>query len=147
MPLSVCLGCGEPADGTRCPECKAEHERTTGRPTREQRGYDKRWRRLSERARRLQRFCTDCGTAEDLTADHSPEAWARRARGLSIRLQDVEVVCRPCNSRRGRAKPHTGDSAPRGVTPGQRPRPPAGESEFAFHISHSETMVPGGEPC
>ena len=30
MPLSVCLGCGEPADGTRCPECKAEHERTTG---------------------------------------------------------------------------------------------------------------------
>ena len=147
MVLGPCLGCGEPTDGPRCPECSAENERAAERPTHTRRGYNAAWERLSRRARRLQRFCSDCGATEDLTVDHSPEAWARQARGLSIRLQDVEVVCRPCNSRRGRAKPHTGDSAPRGVTPGQRHAGPAGESKFSSHFPHSETLVPGGEPC
>ena len=145
MPLSVCLGCGEPTEGTRCGPCAYDHEQDTERPTREQRGYDKAWRRLSERARKLQPFCEDCGATENLTTDHSPEAWRRRARGLAVRLQDVAVVCGPCNNRRGRARPSPTDSDPRGVTPGQRPRPPAGESNFASQFPHSETMVSGGE--
>lgn len=68
------------------------------------RGYDAAWRRLSERARKLQPFCTDCGTTEDLTADHTPEAWERKRAGKPIRLRDVDVVCRSCNSKRGEAK-------------------------------------------
>lgn len=82
----------------------AEHERTTDRPTHTRRGYNAAWERLSRRARRLQRFCSDCGATEDLTVDHSPEAWARQARGLSIRLCDVQILCRSCNSRKGAAR-------------------------------------------
>lgn len=104
MPLSVCLGCGEPTEGTRCPECRREHERAQERPGATARGYDAAWERLSRQARRLQRFCTDCGATEDLTVDHSPEAWRRQARGLSIRLCDVQILCRSCNSRKGAAR-------------------------------------------
>jgi hypothetical protein len=63
-----------------------------------------RWRQLSKRARRAQSFCADCGSLEDLQADHSPEAWARKAAGLPIRLQDIDVVCSECNRRRGAAR-------------------------------------------
>ena len=78
------------------------------------RGYGSAWQRLSARARRLQPFCSDCGATDDLTADHSPEAWERVAAGLPVRLADVDVVCRGCNSRRGRARPW-GDGVPAGA--------------------------------
>ena len=109
----VCPECGtayEPHEGqTRatCPEC---HPPDSERPSRawrgspRERGYDERWRRLSERARRLVGACSDCGSPDDLTADHSAEAWERRARGLPIRLRDIDVVCRRCNSERGAAR-------------------------------------------
>ncbi|PWD42255.1 hypothetical protein ACN93_15110 [Gordonia paraffinivorans] len=142
--LSPCLACGEPTDGPRCGPCAYELEQITERPTREQRGYDKRWRRLSERARKLQPFCEDCGATTDLTADHSPEAWRRRARGLAVRLQDVAVVCQACNNRRGRARPSPGQPDPRGGTPCRTPGPPAGESDFAREIPYSETQALGG---
>lgn len=100
-----CLTCGEPSDATRCTDCTQSTEHTL---TREQRGYDSRWRRLSRRARRLQPFCTDCGTTQDLTGDHSPEAWARHERGQAIRLQDIDVVCRSCNGRRGAVRTNQG---------------------------------------
>ena len=41
---------------------------------------------------------------DDLTTDHSPTAWKRREAGLAIRLRDVSVVCRRCNSERGAAR-------------------------------------------
>lgn len=101
MTLRPCLDCGEPTDAPRCPAhaLPAPPKRPTTA-----RGYDQPWRLLSEKARRLQPFCTDCGTTDDLTTDHSPEAWARKEAGKPIRLQDVTVVCRPCNSRRGAAR-------------------------------------------
>lgn len=96
-----CLDCGEPTDATRCEQCRPRDPQL--KSTRE-RGYGTTWRKLSERARRLQPWCTDCGTVNDLTADHSPEAWQRYEAGKTIRLDDIEVVCRPCNSRRGKAR-------------------------------------------
>lgn len=60
---------------------------------------------MSKRARRLQPWCSDCGSVEDLTTDHSVAAWERKDAGKAIRLEDVDVVCRSCNSRRGRARP------------------------------------------
>ena len=107
-----CLVCGEPAEGTRCPD----HQQPD-RPARThalspaRRGYDAAWRKLSARARRLQPWCTDCGATDDLTTDHSPEAWRRHDTGKPIRLQDVDVVCRSCNSRRGPARTR-GEGAP-----------------------------------
>ena len=100
MTMTPCLECGEPSNGPRCDE----HRRpAASRPSRAA-GYDTAWDRLSRRARKLQPFCSDCGTRDDLTTDHSPEAWKRKERGLAIRLEDVSVVCRACNSRRGAAR-------------------------------------------
>lgn len=113
---SVCPDCGTPYerdDNTAaCPECKPS--RTTrpnhyGRGSSTARGYDERWRRLSVQARRLSPQCADCGSVEDLSADHSAEAWRRREQGLTIRLQDISVVCLRCNAERGAARGALGD--------------------------------------
>ena len=102
--LKPCLTCGELSEQTRCPE----HTVYSVQPSSTARGYDAAWNRLSKRARRMQPFCSDCGATDDLTTDHSPEAWRRRDAGLVVRLADVDVVCRSCNSKRGRARPTPG---------------------------------------
>lgn len=110
----ACMDCAEPvlvAEGraasegyaSYCDDCKPK--RADNRGTHTERGYDARWERLSKRALRLQRFCSVVGcTSTDLTADHSPEAWERREAGLSIRLRDVDVLCRSHNARKGAAR-------------------------------------------
>lgn len=117
MTLRPCLGCGTPSPGTRCHACDADRQAAIddrrGTPT--QRGYDAAWARLSRRARRLQPWCLDCGTTTDLSADH--KRWPART------LADVEVVCRPCNSRRG---------ATRGANP--RPRTPTPTLQAKFRL-------------
>lgn len=124
--LSPCIECGEPIEGSRCTDHQAVVERTYARASKappEARGYDRAWRVLSKRARRLQLWCLDCGSDRDLTADHSPEAWRRRERGLPIRLSDVDVVCRSCNVDRGPARPGgQGSTSSRATL--------AGEAEF-----------------
>lgn len=109
MTLRPCLDCGEPTEGPRCPE----HTLDT-KPDATARGYDAAWKRLSKRARRLQPFCSQCGSTEDLQTDHTPEAWARKAAGKSIRLLDVRVLCGPCNRDAGAAR---GNAVTRGDTP------------------------------
>ena len=102
MTMRPCIECGEISSQSRC----EEHRLAGGKhlESAHQRGYDYAWRRLSERARKLQPFCTDCGATEDLQTDHSPEAWKRKESGKSIRLKDVAVVCGPCNRKRGAAR-------------------------------------------
>lgn len=111
-----CIDCGNITETTRCPDCERQFNRvrTTSRRDRDnaknlavktaQNGYDNAWNRLSRKARELQPFCSDCGATTDLQADHSPEAWKRKAKGLAIRLQDIDVVCGRCNRRRGAAR-------------------------------------------
>lgn len=103
MTLRPCIECGELAEAERC----GEHKLKGGKHllTDAERGYDNAWRKLSERARRLQPFCSDCGATEDLQCDHTPQAWARQAAGKPIRIKDVDVVCGPCNRARGSARP------------------------------------------
>ncbi len=130
MPYRPCLICGEPTgESSYC----QQHRRPDRNAPRKTRGYDEPWIRLSKRARRMQPFCTDCGTTNDLTTDHTPEAWARKNAGLPIRLTDVAVVCRSCNSKRGAARgPNT-----RGDNPLTRGNEPPGEAKFESH-------TPGG---
>lgn len=101
--LKPCLNCGALSDETRCLDHRVIRVRLP-KESATQRGYDYAWTQLSKRARQLQPFCSDCGRTDDLTADHSPEAWDRKRRGLIIRLQDIAVVCRACNTRRGAAR-------------------------------------------
>lgn len=119
--IKPCLDCGEPTEQTRCADCRLPDSK----PSAAARGYDYRWSKLSARARKLQPFCSDCYSTEDLTTDHSPTAWARKAAGKPIRLRDVDVVCRSCNGKRGRARPlaQTG-----GVAPSDTPSGPASQA-------------------
>lgn len=87
--LRPCIDCGAPARESRCEPC---------------RGYPSSWERLSRKARRLQPFCSDCGTTEDLQCDHLPSAWERRAQRKPVRLKDVDVVCGHCNRARGTSR-------------------------------------------
>lgn len=135
----VCPSCGTPHDRTTtCPNCKPTNTRDTAaedtlRGNARARGYNTAWDRLSRRARTLQPWCTDCGTTHDLTVDHSPAAWDRQAAGQPIRLDDVDVVCRPCNGRRGAAR-----------GPNARPRPTVSSHRQALQ-SLTDTPNPGGE--
>lgn len=139
MTLRPCIECGEPADGPRCPE----HVRPSSpKVPAAERGYDAAWTRLSARARKLQPFCTDCGATEDLQADHTPEAWARKAAGKAIRLKDIDVLCGPCNRRRGAARPQqtpggSQQTRPhariRGMTPPRRVSDPRPQAKSALH--------------
>lgn len=106
-----CLTCGEMTDnGSRCEDCRLftrglDRRSRPDRRSNRARGYDTQWRNVSERARRAQPFCEVCGATEDLQADHTPRAWKRRAEGLAVRVEDVRVLCGPCNRAAGEARP------------------------------------------
>jgi 5-methylcytosine-specific restriction endonuclease McrA len=115
MGMKACLNCGDLSAGSRCPLHTSQHATQSTAKYRERigytntaMGYGSQWQRLSRLARKLQPFCSDCFTDEDLTTDHSAEAHERQARGLAVRLADVDVCCRSCNSKRGRSRPDTG---------------------------------------
>jgi hypothetical protein len=110
----ACLDCGQPTrDGSRCHRClaatyKAEDQR---RGNRHQRGYTNDWARLAKEAIRRQPWCTDCGhwgsTDNPLTGDH--------LRWPAETLDDVDVVCKKCNSRRGAKRSMIFDKAGTGT--------------------------------
>ncbi len=130
--LRPCLDCGTPTDGAiRCPDCRAERNARTDRSRGNfrQRGYGNGWDALSRRARRAQPFCTDCGTSDDLSVDHLPGAWEKVQAGQRLTLADVEVVCGPCNNRRGARRAGT----TRGVTPPTRRSVPAAQPGIRLH--------------
>ena len=106
--LKPCLGCGELSEDSRCHGCMRQNENLNRRgkhPSKGTRDYDTAWKKLSAKARRLQPWCSDCGATEDLTCDHLPSAWERKAAGKAIRLSDVDVLCNPCNAAKGSSRP------------------------------------------
>jgi 5-methylcytosine-specific restriction enzyme A len=121
-PLRACMNCGQPTRMTRCVPCGAEQAKRWRAargpmPSSVARGYDQSWRKLSIRARRAQPWCSDCGTTDDLTVDHTPEAWEAKAAGRPITPDLVSVCCRACNSKRGAAR--SGVVARVGTHPGR----------------------------
>lgn len=99
MTLKPCIDCGEPSAGTRCDEHQPADTRV--RRALGQAAYDPVWRALSQRARKAQPWCDDCGTALDLTTDHViPKTIAPE---LVHAPENLAVRCRPCNARRGAA--------------------------------------------
>lgn len=91
--LASCAVCGEPCQGAYCDQHR--HDRSKHRGTPQQLGYTERWKRLSRRARRLQPWCSICGSTGDLTCDHLH--WPAKD------LNDVQVLCRSCNAKKGEA--------------------------------------------
>ena len=86
--------CGEAAETSRCTDHPYEER---FKPSRQARGYDEAWNRLSLKARKLQPWCSTCGTSEDLTGDHL--RWPART------LADLDVLCRSCNAKKGAPNP------------------------------------------
>src|SRR5690625_1082517 len=84
---SVCPECGSvfsrQDSSAYCTDCKPRRDYFTRTKTTHERGYNERWNRLSRKARELQPFCSDCGTMDDLTADHTELAWQRFDAGKS----------------------------------------------------------------
>lgn len=103
MSWQACVDCGEVTQGPRCDLHKLKPAPKSQSTT--ERGYDNAWRRLSERARALQPWCIDCHSTEHLQADHLPIAWERKAKGLPVRLIDIQVLCGDCNIKAGSARP------------------------------------------
>lgn len=114
MPYRPCLDCGVPCRGPRCPSCRSTKARRvlSGRkPSASARGYDSAWRKLSARAIRMQPWCSSCFATDDLTLDHSAEAWAARDAGQVITPDMVLVLCRKCNSAKGAARTLNGTNS------------------------------------
>src|SRR5690625_6248040 len=90
---SVCPECGavfsREDSSAYCSDCKPQRDYATRTKTTYERGYNERWNRLSRKARELQPFCSDCGTMDDLTADHTELAWKRFDAGRPISLKDI----------------------------------------------------------
>jgi 5-methylcytosine-specific restriction protein A len=87
-----CMVCGTPTPKARCPQHQLPKR---PKPAPKERGYDERWRRISKMARILWPYCNQCGATEDLTCDHL------RPGKVVESLNDVQVLCRRCNSRKG----------------------------------------------
>lgn len=111
MVKSICSECGAAyervARTSKCDDCQPterQRDRYTPKQDSYQAGYDYAWQKLSRKARKLSPFCQECGATDDLTTDHTPEAWNRKNAGKAIRLQDVAVLCRSCNSSAGAAR-------------------------------------------
>lgn len=92
--MKPCLRCGEPSDTSRCPDCRPKDERPRDRVTRANRSA---WKNLSKRLRKLQPWCTACGSPGDLTVDHIDPL---DAGGDPYDLDNLQVLCRSCNTRK-----------------------------------------------
>ncbi len=95
--LRPCLTCGEPTPRTRCPQHESELNIARGSST--ARGYDSRWRRLSERKRRLVPFCELHLPGCQLVAADVDHTVPIRAGGRST-WSNAQSVCRSCHRRK-----------------------------------------------
>jgi 5-methylcytosine-specific restriction protein A len=95
LSMKPCLDCGVPASGSRCRRHQREYERRRGTPA--ERGYDETWRLNVRVAITAQPFCSSCRSTTDLTGDHIVPL----SRGGTNRADNIRVLCRSCNSRKG----------------------------------------------
>lgn len=114
MPKRPCLICQQlfKPPGSRCLTCQAiyDHDINQARGSATARGYDAAWQRIASEAvarhRRLHgNICPGwhrpAHPADDLTADHI----VPRAHGGTNSRDNVQVLCRACNSAKGSADP------------------------------------------
>ena len=94
---SPCLYCGVISRGSVCRQCKAAIESKDIKRQERNRAYDYEWQKMSRLARKIQPWCSRCGSKNDLTADHILSL----ANGGSNILENIMILCRRCNSSKG----------------------------------------------
>ena len=77
---------------------------STPRPSPHRLGYTKAWYALSAQAIAAQPWCTTCYTTTDLTTDHV----IPMSRGGTSTWDNVQVLCRSCNSKKRNAQARMG---------------------------------------
>lgn len=97
--MRVCIDCGDVANGTRCPSCRAEATRKQNqrRAAAGTLGAPWAWRDKSRAIRRAQPQCVECGSSADLTADHIRP----RSLGGNDGVENLRTLCRSCNAKKG----------------------------------------------
>jgi len=73
-----------------CPELVTKGRCPAHRPTEEQRGYGREWRRVRKAVVQAQPWCSWCGATSDLVADHV----------VSGDPSALQTLCRSCNSKK-----------------------------------------------
>jgi 5-methylcytosine-specific restriction endonuclease McrA len=99
-----------------CPDCGKARERARVRAPRKQRGYTDQWLQLVKVAIGRQPYCSACGATTNLTGDHRIPL----SKGGTSTLENIEVLCRRCNSAKGNRDPGFLTVAARTRTPGSR---------------------------
>lgn len=94
-----CLTCGQLiAAGSRCTDCRPTNARYR-RGKQGRTASDWRWRKLSQKLRRLSPFCERCLATTDLTVDKIIPLSERP--DLAHEELNLRVYCRSCNGERG----------------------------------------------
>lgn len=104
--MKPCIVCGEPSEASRCDEHRrAQENARESRRNVEHPAYGNRtrWKNASRRARAAQPFCLDCGATDQLTVDHILPF--RERPDLAYAQDNLAVLCRPCNARKGDTMP------------------------------------------
>jgi 5-methylcytosine-specific restriction endonuclease McrA len=103
MPVRLCRYCSRiTTEGRWHDECNRAYQREKSRRRRaangttSQRGYDAVHRKLGMIAIARHPYCADCGSTDDLTADHVVPT----SQGGKNVMSNYEVRCRRCNSSR-----------------------------------------------
>src|SRR5699024_2040843 len=89
-----CIECGELSDGPHCDQHKPKPRNRS-----HFRSNPAAWKQLSARLRRMQPWCTICGTSDDLTVDHIVPYDERP--DLAYEISNLQVLCRKHNSSKG----------------------------------------------
>jgi 5-methylcytosine-specific restriction endonuclease McrA len=101
--LKPCLTCGVPTGATRCPAHTLPKLERSDRPSRQARGYDAAWQRLSSKMRAAHPWCELCGTSQArLTVDHI----VPMSLGGSNERSNLRILCLDCHNRYGATKRH-----------------------------------------
>lgn len=93
-----CVDCGVIVRASRCKPCGRVRERA--RPSRSDKGYDYKWRKLSKQLRAIHPWCKQCGATKDLTVDHIIPL-VDLDPSLRYEISNLQVLCRKCNSEKG----------------------------------------------
>lgn len=127
--MKPCEVCDTLSDQSRCEEHRPTPAPKTAAKTKaNSRDYNGAWKILSRKARKMQPWCLWCGSTKNLQCDHTPTAWERKLAGKSIRIEDVRVLCGPCNIEAGQAKPGPGQRTSEERPTQEQPLPPTGRS-------------------
>ncbi len=99
--LKSCITCGVPTRATRCEAHTLPKYDPPGRPSRQARGYDAAWQRLSAQIRAARPWCEMCGSSQArLTVDHI----VPMSLGGDSNPANLRVLCLDCHNRYGATK-------------------------------------------